>query len=210
MKTIRILLTVMIMGSALSLSAQMGTSSIGIRAGVNFQNLNGKDANNNNLENKLKPGFNIGVNADIPIAEDFYVEPGLLYTTKGAKSGSDKINLSYLEIPINLLYKPVLGEGRLLLGFGPYAAIGLGGKLNDTKVTYKNEISPAEAASGSVYLRRADAGANLLAGYEFASKFSAQLNAQLGLVNINPDISGVSDNGTLKNTGFGVSLGYRF
>ena len=57
--------------------------------------------------------------------------------------------------------------------------------------------------------KRFDAGANLLAGYEFSNKLSFQLNAGLGLVNMynRPD----SDNKTtVKNTGFGVSLGYRF
>jgi hypothetical protein len=58
-------------------------------------------------------------------------------------------------------------------------------------------------------LKRFDAGGNLLAGYEFANKLSFQLNAQLGLVNINPEISG-SDKTKYRNTGFGVSLGYRF
>lgn len=52
-----------------------------------------------------------------------------------------------------------------------------------------------------------DMGANLLFGYEFASKLSVQMNAQLGLLNLMP--KGDSDN-SLKNTGFGISLGYRF
>ena len=37
------------------------------------------------LENKLKAGFHFGVNAEIPVAPDFYVQPGLLFTTKGTK-----------------------------------------------------------------------------------------------------------------------------
>jgi hypothetical protein len=40
-----------------------------------------------------------------------------------------ELQLNYLEIPVNLVYKPVLGAGRLLLGFGPYVGFGLGGKL---------------------------------------------------------------------------------
>ena len=42
--------------------------------------------------------------------------------------GDPTLNLSYIEIPVNLLYKPVVGNGKLLLGFGPYIAYGIGGK----------------------------------------------------------------------------------
>ena len=31
-------------------------------------------------------------------------------------------------MPLNFLYKPMLGQGRLLMGFGPYVALGVGGK----------------------------------------------------------------------------------
>jgi hypothetical protein len=57
-----------------------------------------------------------------------------------------------------------------------------------------------------------DFGGNLLFGYEFSQKIFAQLNAQLGLMNIQPKIEGVDDDdrGKVKNTGFGVSIGYRF
>ena len=184
-------------------------TSFGIRAGVNFQNLNGKDSEGNKLENKLKTGFNAGVNAEIPVGIDFYLQPGLLFSTKGAKynliGGSEgSTNLSYLELPVNFIYKPALGEGRMILGFGPYAAYALGGKtkggISDTDIEFGDQ--PGET-------KRFDAGANLLAGYEFANKLSFQLNAGLGLLNLNNQYD-TDTKTTVKNTGFGVSLGYRF
>lgn len=199
--------------------AQMGRPSFGLRAGVNFQNLNGKDADDNKRENDLTVGFNVGVNAEIPVAEDFYLQPGVLYSTKGAQMDDDgdvKVNIGYIEVPVNLVYKPELGTGRLLMGFGPYVAFGINGKvkgdgMSDRDIKFENEVSPQDFLGNSYYLKRLDAGANLLFGYEFTSRLSAQLNAQLGLVNIHPKISGsTADLGTLKNTGFGVSLGYRF
>jgi hypothetical protein len=55
-----------------------------------------------------------------------------------------------------------------------------------------------------------DAGANMLAGYQFRNKISVQLNAQLGLTKINPEYEGAgNDKTSAKNTGFGFSLGYR-
>ena len=191
-------------------------TSFGIRAGVNFQNLNGEDADGDKLDNKLKVGFNAGVTADIPVAApDYFVQTGLLFSTKGAKiegGGDDnKVNLSYVEIPITFLYKPMLGQSRLLLGVGPYIGFAVGGKAGDTDISFEKEITLAQAASGTPYFKRFDAGGNLLFGMQFTENLSAQLNAQLGLVNINPKIEGGLDgDATVKNTGFGISLGYHF
>jgi hypothetical protein len=217
-KTKIVFLFAMLFATVAAFSQQLGKTTIGVRAGVNFQNLNGKDENDDKLSNDLKVGFNVGVNAEMPIAQDFYVQPGLLYSTKGARvkdiNGDEdaKLNIAYLEIPINLLYKPALGQGRLLMGFGPYIGFGVGGKLKvgdfDTDVEFDNDVSLAEVASG-VHFRRLDAGANLLFGYELSNNLSAQINAQLGLVNIQPEVEG-NKVGTTKNTGFGLSLGYRF
>lgn len=202
MKRISILTTILLL---ITIIAQAQTS-FGVRAGINLQNINGKTGGNN-LENKITTGFNIGVNAEIGIAPDFYFQPGLLFTTKGAKMEDsflfEKTTLNYIEVPLNLIYKPVLGAGKLIAGFGPYVAYGIGGKLKadagDTDVNFGNNAED--------YIKPLDMGANLLFGYELASKLSIQMNVQLGLINLKPE--GDSDN-SIKNTGFGFSLGYRF
>ena len=201
--------------SGFAVSAQQKTS-FGIRGGVNFQNINGDDNSGSSLDNKLKVGFLAGVNAEIPVGIDFYLQPGVLYAVKGAKSdvGDTKINLGYIEVPVNFLYKPELGTGHLLLGVGPYIAFGVNGNVksgnNKEDIKFKNTITPAEALA-DLYVKRIDAGGNLLFGYEMANNLSIQLNAQLGMVKINPKIDGANnDQASYKNTGFGVSLGYRF
>ena len=203
-----------------------GNTSFGLRAGVNFQNINGKDENGDKLENDLLTGFNIGINAEIPVGVDFYFQPGLLYTIKGAKSKEvilgqtikGKMKISYLELPLNFLYKPLLGTGHLILGFGPYVALGVNGKATyegggsslDSDIKFKNKVMDTDS-DDFVYIRPLEAGANLLAGYEFGNRVSFQLNAQLGLTKINPEYEGIPDDKTsAKNTGFGFSLGFRF
>lgn len=216
MKTKALLLALTTTALALGSKAQ---TTFGLRAGVNFQNINGKEFDGSDVEGKLKTGFNIGVNAEVPVAPDFYLQPGVLFTTKGTKHKDDddiKTNLSYIEVPINFVYKPTLGTGKLILGIGPYVAFAVGGKYNDQNdkehdIKFENEITAAQYLNHPYYAKRLDFGGNLLAGYEFSNKFSFQLNAQLGMVNINPEIEGVSNDKTKhKNTGFGVSLGYRF
>lgn len=198
--------------SAQSTTVSSERLSFGIRAGIDFQNLNGKDAAGNSLKNDLAVRYDVGANVAIPIAPDFYIQPGLLFRTKGAKVdwgfGSGAINLYYLELPIHLLYKPLLGTGRLILGFGPYLAYGIGGKTSyggtSYDVTFENTNDPLKAGRA---FKPFDAGADLMFGYEFSNRLSFQLNAQLGLVNISPDYGNST---TVKNTGFGLSAGYRF
>jgi hypothetical protein len=61
------------------------------------------------------------------------------------------------------------------------------------------------------YYKAFDAGANLFAGYEMGNGLFFQLNTQLGLVNINPEDKRITDDkSAYKNTGFGLSVGYRF
>ena len=205
-------LTLALIAIASSADAQStkGATGFGLRAGVNFQNHNGKDVNGNKLDYKLNTGFHAGVTADMPVAPDYFLQPALLYSKKGAEyANENKLILSYIELPVNFLYKPVLADGRLLLGFGPYAAYAISGK-------YKPSTGPAadinfDESATSPSFKRFDAGANFLAGYELANHLSFQLNAQLGLLDINrksPTI--LNDQSSVKNTGFGVSLGYTF
>jgi hypothetical protein len=196
-----------------SMVKETGRTTFGIRAGVNFQNINGKDAAGNDLKNDLLTGFNAGINAEIPLSSGFYLQPGALYSTKGAKWNNDsKVKLSYIEVPVNFVYKPILGTGNMLLGFGPYVGFGINGKVESPNgsseaVKFSKDY---DATSGSPQFKRFDAGGNLLAGYEFANNVSFQVNAQLGLADINPNTTAANDKTKFNNTGFGLSLGYKF
>jgi hypothetical protein len=64
---------------------------------------------------------------------------------------------------------------------------------------------------GTAYYRPFDAGANIFFGYELSLGVFIQLNAQLGLLKINPEYAWESDSkAAYKNTGYGISIGYRF
>src|ERR1700730_1688179 len=135
--------------------SQTSGINLGFKAGVNFQNLTGKDVNGNKLDNKLKTGLNLGVNAQIPIASDFYVQPGLEFNQKGAKSndGNYKTTISYIDVPVSLVYKPLVGTGHVIFGFGPYIGFGVGGKVKNknggsTDVKFKNDITTSDFSTG--------------------------------------------------------------
>ena len=190
-----------------------GTTTFGITAGVNWNTINGKTATGDKLDNKLKTGFNGGVNLEFPIGNRFYLQPGVEYRQKGAEwNNGNKLTLSYIDIPVNFIYKPTLGAGSMLLGFGPYAGFGINGKMKDVngaerKVTFDNTYSASDAED--IQFKKLDAGANFMIGYECKSGLSAAVKAQLGLIDINPDTNIPGDKTRYRNTGFGLSLGYR-
>jgi len=63
--------------SAMSQTETEGIS-FGIRGGVNFQNINGKDQSGDKLELDMVTRFNAGVVCQIPVATEFYFQSGLL------------------------------------------------------------------------------------------------------------------------------------
>ena len=230
MKTKLLTLSVILVLSTIAMQAQIG---FGLLGGVNFQNINGKESNGDKLENGLLAGFHAGVNANIPVAPDFYFQPGLLFSVKGAKNNflnisvkasDDDYNtttkISYIEIPLSFLYRPQVGNGHILLGFGPYVAFGVGGsqkfesgtRAYEQKIAFSNEITESEFFDlENAYFRRFDAGANIFFGYEIPMGVFLQLNAQLGMLKINPAHTwDTGDETSYKNTGFGLSIGYRF
>jgi len=207
---------------AMAQGTERAKISFGVLGGINFQNMNGKDAGGDKLENDLIIGFHVGVNVQVPIVPEFYFQPGLLFSTKGAKNTDGSITttakISYIELPLNLVYKAMLGNGYVMLGFGPYNGYGIGGKVKSEggAVTVENDIefkNVVEIGDDPLvpYFKAFDVGANLFAGYEMSSGIFAQVNTQFGLLKINPENKYIADDkSSVKNVGFGISLGYRF
>ncbi|MFO7573752.1 MAG: outer membrane beta-barrel protein [Bacteroidales bacterium] len=203
-------------------SVEKGRISFGILGGVNFQNLTGQDHSGDKLANDLMTGYHAGFNVQIPIGPEFYLQPGLLYSLKGAKNTSGALTsttkVSYIEMPLNLVYKGRLGNGFVMLGLGPYIGYGIGGKMIttggevtvETDVTFQNSVALTDPLLDTYY-KKFDAGGNLFAGYEMASGLFFQLNTQLGMLKVNPENAWFpNDEASIKHTGFGLSLGYRF
>lgn len=203
------------LAAILAFGITAGAQGLGVNAGVNFFNQTIKADGEKFDDAKIKTGFQIGVDYEIGIAPDFYFAPGLMFATKGAKIQEDflgdeytsKWGLNYLEVPLNLVYKPVLGTGNLIVNFGPYLGYGIGGKV---KAEFGDEDFEEDINFGSGEdddLKPFDMGANIGFGYQLGMGLSFKLNAQLGLINIKPE--GDSDN-LIKNNGFAFSVGYRF
>jgi hypothetical protein len=206
----------------LAQTPEKGKLSFAVLGGVNFQTFNGKDANGDKLKNDLLIAYHAGLNIAIPVAPQFYFQPGVMFSVKGAKNTAVGITgtykLSYIEVPLNIVYKGLLGSGYVMVGFGPYVGYGIKGKATftggavtvDSDIEFKNVVDITDPAL-TTYFKAMDAGGNIFFGYEMAAGIFLQLNAQLGMLNIKPeDNRPLGSNPEVKNTGYGLSLGYRF
>ena len=191
---------------------------IGIRAGVNIHNISGKDYNGAKLDFKMSPGLTAGIFADLPVSKAVYIQPGLSFTQKYAKTRDENWltrGNNYVELPVNILYKAEFAEGIVFGGGGPFFALGVGGKNKEKdgttyKVIFSNAVTQSEYDPQYVYARRPDAGINLTAGYESHGGLVLGINMAYGLLNKAPDAPWLGTKQYMRNSGFAFTLGYKF
>ena len=210
-------------------SFALGQTTVSVKGGVSFSNVIVKNEDGIKGETQSNPGIRLGVAVSIPLPFNLYLQPGIGFVEKGFKqdkgayinAANFKVDVSYIELPVNLLYKPKIGNGRLLIGTGAYLAYGTGGSWhsdnnivigdivteNRGKAIFKNDFMDGEFGN-YLYGKPLDYGANFLVGYEFFKRLSVQFDAQLGLANLQPKFGDVKRNGSLKNRGVGFSIGY--
>lgn len=195
-------------------SFSFGQTTYGILVGPQFSKFsleNNDDRSVSDLLVRIRAGFT----ADLHLADEFYIGTGLLYSGKGGKETGLKMTMNYVQVPVNFLFKPVVGKGKLNLGAGPYAAFAVSGKWHATDGVGRGSFSAFgdEAVQAGLKMKRFDAGLGIVAGYELNSGLYLGLHADLGLVNTmsnNKDgMLGYLDLRS-KTTAFGVSVGAKF
>lgn len=203
------LLTFMLCGAMATTQAQ---TRIGVKAGFNNAYLSTEQ----NEFTQRRAGWHAGLVADMSISDNFSIQPQLLLSNKGYRTKditlttpagqvtvpSVSYRFTYLELPVNIIFKPKVGSGRLLVGAGPYVAMAIGGKAGDEKIKFDGKKS-SEAGDGKMHAKRFDLGANALLGYELKNGLFFNLNYSRGFSNVYAD-------GKSKNNYFGLSVGYLF
>ncbi|MGZ6519723.1 MAG: porin family protein [Bacteroidia bacterium] len=210
MKSISTLMTLMILLTAFSLSAQ---TTIGVTAGASFANVTIKSGFIS-ASPKSKTGITAGIVIDAPLSTNFNFQPALNFVQKGYKIkddvGTETVNFNYLEVPLNFVYTTERNEG-FFIGAGPSVSYGLSGK---DKIKYSGGSMPDDNqkikfGSGADQVKAFDFGANAVAGYKFNGGFMVSGNYNLGLTKINND-DGSGDAGAIKNKYFSIKIGYMF
>lgn len=233
----KILLTLACAAGVLSMSAQRASDSVstffdsskpeklvnfGVRAGLNVSGFTGDIGE---ILDESRCGFVGGVSVDFALMRSLYINSGVLFAMQGAKYEGvtyDGNNLKYTATPMYIKI-PVMASYRYnftdnlqwQLNFGPYFAVGVGGKLKAEMAGEKDDFDffggglESDPATGETHLgesgfggKRFDMGLGIGTGIVW-NKIFLGLEYDFGLTKV------VSHTGG-KNRNFSVSAGYNF
>lgn len=181
--------------------------SYGIKAGVNLPKLKATaDAANVSYTTKASTNFYVSGYANIFVAPNFAVQPGLSLQGKGGKDKiegliSGSTNIMALDIPVNAIYYiPTGNTGSVFVAAGPYLGFNLFGK--DKANGESEDIS---FGSKEDEVKRIDYGLNFQAGYKFSNGFLINGGYGLGLANLG-NVSGAKIHNKILSFGVGFEF----
>lgn len=182
--------TIMIIAIAASANAQR--TQFGVKAGVNFADVQTKDG----PDYEYKPGFHGGLLAHIHASEHIAIQPEIVYSLQGGKYETPlvetKLNLSYVNVPVMLQY---MFKNGFRLQTGPQVGF---------LVNAETEVNDEEIDSMDD-LKKTDFSWSFGLGYLTSSNLGFDARYNHGITNI-------FDVGTNsgKNRVFQVGLFYQF
>lgn len=154
--------------------------AFGLKAGLNFANFGGNDADDFNV----LTGFHGGLVAEMHLLDALSIQPEFLYSVQGAETKTEKFKLNYINVPVML---KLYFTDSFNVHAGPQVGI---------LISESDSFTPYES-------KTYDFG--LAAGIEFffADNFSVQARYTAGQAK-------VSDKAELKNSVAQLSLCYMF
>ncbi len=208
---------VLSLGAALLLAAgAQAQTSYGLKAGVNLGKYSNVDEDLKDYE-KMNPSFYVTGFADIPVATNFSIQPGVSLQGKGAKykasgdigEGSLTRNVMSVEVPVNAVYYiPTGSSGSVFLGAGPYIGFNVSGKdkvSGELEGWEGSNTNKLKFSGDDKDMNLIDAGANFMAGYRFNNGLLINAGYNLGLSQLVPEADKTISNRVLS---FGV--GFQF
>lgn len=218
------------------------SATYGIKAGFTFPRIPGLNRNliasnsggqaflnSVSIDDQSITSFYVGGVVNIPISKsssgDIYIQPGLSFVGKGGQSvvtmtggsATFKETISYLQLPVNLLVSLKAGNGKFIMGAGPYLGFAFGGQKqissNGTMTQQlaavginSNSTSNLQIGSGGD-IKAIDFGFDFQAGYQLRNGLGINIGANIGLTNVD---SKTDRNVTVTNQLVSVGLDYSF
>jgi hypothetical protein len=180
----------------------------GVQAGTAIANVKSKTGSVK-VSYDSRIGFTVGGVAEIPFSKQLSFQPALSFTQKGAKltEGDSKynLNINYLELPLNVVYKLDAGAGKVFFGAGPSVAFAVSGKSKYEIAGVKSDEDIKFGNGDQDDMKSLDLGGNVLTGYELANGAYIGLNYNLGISNLSND-----NNSKTTNNYIGVRIGFLF
>ncbi|MBD0331112.1 MAG: PorT family protein [Chitinophagaceae bacterium] len=183
---------------------------------------------------KYRFSWKIGGLANIPLTDYISFMPQLNVLSKGAKveeSATEDIfgdpetysikanfKLTYLELPLTVIYNSGDATMGFFVGAGPSVSYGLGGEISGkVSYTYQGETETESfnsnvkfdgdenADDDDAHFKPFDFGAHIIAGYRLSNGLFINAHYNHGFSNVSPQ-----DGTTIKNRYFGLGVGYSF
>lgn len=198
------------LGMAIAASSLTFAQSFGVKGGMNVSSIS-KDGGLSDTSSKI--GFNAGVFMNAPIAENFSIQPEVIYNNLGSKVtfGSDNersytTNLDYISVPVMFQYN---ATPEFYLEAGPEFSF---------LVSAKNKLKDGNSSTTSDWtgtaqdnLNTFNFGVGLGAGYWITPKLGINARYVAGFTKIGNDdnVIGKAYEDS-KNNVFQVGLAYKF
>lgn len=169
----------------------------------------------------------IGFGAEIPVSQNFSVMPSLELAMKGGKyeakndyeTTSDKLNVTYLQIPVMAAYRLSLNDRlNMTLKAGPYFAYGLSGNMKITEDNINNGTETekidifSDKEMGGKAADRFDVGGILGVDFEY-HRFVVGAELECGFTDMYKETTTEEDYNysvKIKNLAAYVTVGYKF
>ena len=206
----------------------------GIKAGLNLSSLNISSIEGvNPTDNSSQTGIAAGFIVHIPLSDEWFINPEVLYSQKGAKFNyafthdyeinqrdeyktNNQVTLSYVELNPTISYK---ATDKLALNFGPSVSFLIG---VDTTIQALPLMQPTNTTNiltdGLVETASLDVGLNLGISYFFTEHFFVDSRVYTGFIEVASVIqpyeviTSIIPNPayTLKNRAIVLSISYLF
>jgi len=163
----------------------------GLKAGVNLGEYTHSPGQSVNTS------FYVTGYADLSVAPNFSIQPGVSLQGKGNKYVAEygnianvdaTVNVMSIEIPVNAVYYIPTGDaGKVFLGAGPYIGFNVSGKAKfkgSSGSLSVDESVNLKLSGSNKDLNVIDAGLNFMGGYKFSNGFLLNAGYNLGLTNI--------------------------
>lgn len=177
--------------------------SFGVKAGASINNISfSSDDESTKKQYEAfgsTPSFHVGAYIDYNLTDMFAIESGLTLDTRGTESNEttsfyfgdyhysknvkNKLNIFYLDIPVNARLNFHAGNSNIYGLVGPTFGIGLGGK-SKVEIDGEKDSSDIEFGSGPNDLKRMNVGLLFGAGMKFGIGLGFRLGYNLGLSNL--------------------------
>lgn len=200
------------LGAAIAMSSLTFAQQFGVKGGMNVSSI----SENGGLDDQgSKIGFNAGAFVNIPVAQNFSVQPELLFTQYGSKyddkqpvtndTYSGALHLNYVALPVMLQYNVTPG---FYLEAGPEF-----GLLVEARNKYKNETTGQtinESGNLKDNINSFNFGVGLGAGYYFTPNIGINARYVAGLSDSVKDGYYENNENNIRNNVFQVGLTYKF